>query len=315
MTKRAIPSLSALQAFDAAARLLSFTRAAEELCLTQSAISRQIQSLEEATGTALFDRAGNRLALTEAGQGYHAEIAPLLDGLRNATLRLMAYKGSGGTLRLAVLPTLGMKWLVPRLPSFVRAHPEIQVELNTRTTPVDWQAEHFDAAIQHGRPAVSGLAAIRLMGEELVVVASRDLAAAGEVALDRVPLLQQITRPEGWARWFDARGIAHPDPHAGPRFEQFSHVIQAAIAGLGLALVPRFLVEDELGLGQLRIVGPGPAAMGDAYYLVHPERKRHDPAIVAFGAWLAREARAFDAGTGRSRSSRTAVGRSTRGST
>lgn len=213
MTRRAIPSLSALQAFDAAARLLSFTRAGEELSLTQSAVSRQIQSLEDAIGTPLFDRTGNRLTLTEAGHGYHAEIAPLLESLRNATLRLMAFKGSGGVLRLAVLPTFGMKWLVPRLAGFVRAHPEVQIELNTRTTPVDWRTESFDAAIQHGRPLVSGVIAHRLIGEQLVAVAAPSLVdSTVDIAdLAAVPLLQQITRPEGWARWFAAAGSRHVD--------------------------------------------------------------------------------------------------------
>lgn len=292
MTRRTIPSLAALQAFDAAARLLSFTKAAEELFLTQSAVSRQIQALEDAVGTPLFQRVGNRLALTDAAHGYHAEITPLLEGLRNATLRLMAFKGTGGTLRLAVLPTLGMKWLVPRLPAFVRAHPEVQVELSTRTMPVDWREEAFDAAIQYGRPSWSGMLATRLMGEELVVVASRALIGGKRkrAELASLPLLQQITRPEAWARWFEAVGATGAEPYAGPRFEQFSHVIQAAIAGLGLALVPRFLVQDEIAAGDLALAWPQSITGSDAYYLVYPERKQHNPAVVAFRSWLQREA-------------------------
>ena len=298
--RRSIPSLASLQAFDSAARLLSFTRAADELALTQSAVSRQIQTLEDGVGLPLFRRTGNRLVLTEAGENYHREIAPLLESLRSATLRLMAFKGAGGTLRLVVLPTLGMKWLVPRLPRFIAAHPEVQVSLNTRTTPLDLRDTEFDAAIQHGEPTWPGAVAVRLMGEELVVVASPSLLprtkAARREALLSLPLLQQGTRPDAWSEWFRAAEVPRDDAYGGLRFEQFSHVIQAATAGLGLALVPRFLVIDEIRAGQLAEVSTHVLAGPRPYCLVYPERKAHDPAVTAFRVWLQAEAAAFEAG-------------------
>jgi LysR family glycine cleavage system transcriptional activator len=306
--RRSIPSLASLQAFDSAARLLSFTRAADELALTQSAVSRQVQTLEEGVGLALFQRVGNRLVLTVAGENYHREIAPLLEALRSATLRLMAFKGTGGTLRLVVLPTLGMKWLVPRLPRFIAAHPEVQVSLDTRTTPVDLRETGFDAAIQHGEPTWPGAVAVRLMGEELVVVASPPLLPRGKparrAALLTLPLLQQGTRPDAWADWFLAAGVPRADAYGGLRFEQFSHVIQAATAGLGLALVPRFLVADEIRAGQLGEASAHVLAGPRPYCLVYAERKAHDPAVRAFREWLKAEATAFEAGSAADRAVR-----------
>lgn len=299
--RRSIPSLAALQAFDSAARLLSFTRAADELALTQSAVSRQVLGLEEAVGVPLFERLGNRLALTEAGAAYHREIVPPLEALRSATLRLMAWQGAGGTLRLVVLPTFGMKWLVPRLPRFVAAHPEVQVSLNTRTTPVDMRGLDFDAAIQHGEPAWPGAVAVPLMGEELVAVASPALVSsidrADAAALSTLPLLQQQTRPEAWAEWWRGAGIPRADAGGGLRFEQFSHVIEAATAGLGMALVPRFLVADEIAAGRLVPVSAHSLRAARAYFLVYPETRHQDPALAAFRAWIVAEAAAFESGT------------------
>lgn len=214
MSPREIPSFAALQAFEAAARHMSFTKAAEELFLSQSAISRQVQALEDSVGTSLFRRAGNRLVLTDPGQNYRDEIAPHLEGIRNATVRLMAFKGTGERLRVCVLPTLGMKWLVPRLPASLKRHPEVQVELSTRVRPPDWADAQFDVAIQHGEATRSGIMSVPLLGEELVVVGAPQLPR-GKVTcatLAELPLLQQSTRPAAWANWFEHAGLTHDNP-------------------------------------------------------------------------------------------------------
>ena len=284
------PSLAALQAFEAAARLESFTRAAEELHLTQGAVSRQVAGLEAALGLQLFERIRQRIVPTEAGRAYAAEIRDILSRLQTATLSTMAMKNVGGTLSLALLPTFGTRWLIPRLPDFFARHPEIAIDFSTRIVPFDFAREPFDAAIHFGDPTWPGTEAHRLMGEMIVPGASPAfLAREGITApedLVRVPLLRQATRPQGWAEWFEAQGLDPETARPGPRFEQFAMVAQAAVAGLGVAVVPRFLIEDELKSGQLVIPFDRPVESRQSYWLVYPTAQGERPALKSFRDWL-----------------------------
>ncbi len=288
-----LPSLAALSVFEAAARHLSFTRAGEELGLTQGAVSRQVAQLEELLGVPLFERVRQRVALTLAGSAYVNEIRPVLERLTAATVNAMATKGQGGVLNLAILPTFGTRWLIPRLGGFVERHGDITINFVTRIVPFDFDAEALDAAIHFGRAVWPGSVLHRLMGEEIIPVASPALIEREHLrepadAL-RVMLLQQVTRPNAWRNWLTAQGLNPASARPGARFEQFAMVAQAAIAGLGLAILPRFLIEEELRSGVLVIPFDRPMIGEDGYYLVYPHEKAAQPAVAAFRDWLLAE--------------------------
>ena len=288
-----VPSLSALAAFEAAARHGSFTRAAEELNVTQGAVSRQVGQLERGLGVALFERAKKRVSLTAAGAAYAADIRDGLSRLAAATVSAMAFRGAAGVLNLASLPTFGTRWLIPRLPRFTEAHPGITINFASKLVPFDFGREPLDAAIHFGAPIWPGARLHRLMGEEIVPVASPALVArfglADPADLLKVPLLQQSTRPRAWANWLERQGLPPQRALMGPRFEQFAMVAQAAVAGLGLAIVPRFLVEEELRSGALVIPVDRPVAGEEGYYLVYPVEKAGLPTVTAFRDWLLAE--------------------------
>ena len=296
--RRKIPSTHTLLCFDAAARHESYTRAAQELALTQSAVSRQITALEEFVGVALFRRTRHGVALTERGAEYAAQVAPRLQGLEQDTLDLMSTQGRGGTLHLAAVPTFATRWLIPRLAELAARHPEITVHIETRTRPFMFADTAFDAALYAGTPEQvsqwAGTRSLRLLAEDVVPVCSPKFMGSHKAltpeAIAELPLLQQSTRAEAWRRWFDAMGVNAPLARSGPRFELFSMTAAAASHGLGLALLPRLLIEQELARGEL-VVACDTALPGErAYYLVTPERADERPVVRNFRAWLERAA-------------------------
>ncbi len=291
---RILPSLPGLQAFEAAARLGSFTRAGQELNLTQGAVSRAVAALESEVGVPLFERVRQRIRLTAAGEAYAAKVGPLLARLEAATLEVKASRGEGGLLNLAILPTFGTRWLIPRLPAFARAHPEVQVAFHTRLYPFDFEAEELDAAIHLGEGRWPGARLDRLFDEEAVVVASPRLAFAeplvGPADLARHTLLQMATRPQGWEEWLEANDVKGVAGRRGPRFESHLMVIQAAKADLGFALLPTFLVEEELMKGELVEPFPDTRLRGlRSYWFATPEHAAERPAVRAFRNWLLEE--------------------------
>ncbi|WP_312919544.1 LysR family transcriptional regulator [Stutzerimonas nitrititolerans] len=295
--RRKIPSTAALIAFEAAARHGSFTRAAEELALTQSAICRQIGGLETFLGLALFRRSRRGVQLTEAGQSYARRIAAQLDAVERDTLSVMGQQGAM-SLELAVVPTFGTQWLVPRLKHFQAQHPQITLNLTNRTRPFLFADTDFDAAIYFGDGEWSGTEAHFLMPEDLQPVCSPALLPDGEPldaeALAQMPLLQQTTRPYAWRQWFDALGMKVARDMTGPRLELFSMLAQAAEHGMGVALIPPFLIQRELAEGRLVLTHPQAyRSETRAYYLMIPERKVESAGLVAFRDWVAGEARVW----------------------
>lgn len=298
--RRKIPSTAALVAFEAAARHQSFTRAAEELALTQSAICRQIGGLEEFLGLALFRRSRRGVQLTEAGQSYARRIAAQLDAVERDTLSVMGQQGAM-SLELAVVPTFGTQWLVPRLKDFQARHPQISLNLTNRTRPFLFADTDFDAAIYFGDADWSGTEAHFLMLEDLQPICSPALLRGGEPldaeALARMPLLQQSTRPYAWRQWFDSLGMKVARDMTGPRLELFSMLAQAAEHGMGVALIPPFLIQRELAEGRLVMAHPHAYRSGtQGYYLMIPERKVEAAGLVAFREWLVGEARVWAGG-------------------
>jgi LysR family transcriptional regulator, glycine cleavage system transcriptional activator len=288
---RILPSLTALQCFDAAVRHMSFTKAARELDVTQSAVSRQIRQLEHYVKRQLFRRHKQRVILTEVGEAYAAAVRDLLDRAEAATLQAMAYGSGGGMLTVALLPTFGSRWLVPRLGDFTSRHPDIHLNIVSEVKPFDFAGSDVDIAIHFGSEVWPGAVCHRLMGEVVVPVVAPSLLASGPRPTHpgdvcRYTLLQHATRPQAWQEWLHACGVDRIDGRVGPRFEQILMVIQAAIAGLGVAVLPRFLIREELASGKLAILLDRPVTSRHAYYLVHPERKSDDRRVIAFRDWL-----------------------------
>ena len=295
--RRKIPSTTALAVFEAAARHQSYTKAADELAVTQSAVCRQIASLEDFLGVRLFQRSRRGVALTEAGEGYSRLVRSRLDEVERDALDLMSRGTPGGTLELGVVPTFATKWLLPRLPAFTLQHPGIQVNLTSRTRPFLFDDTPFDAAIHAGDGAWPGTESVFLMPEYLVAVCSPRLTSARRPFTRsdwaRQTLLQQGTRPYAWRQWFTAQGLHVDGDMIGPRLELFSMLTEAAIHGIGVALVPPFLVEDELARGLLVTVSKQAVRSDRGYHLISPEHKAGGAALKAFGAWLQVQVRRY----------------------
>ncbi len=293
--RRKIPSTAALSAFESAARHQSFTKAADELAVTQSAICRQIATLEEFLDVKLFRRGRRGVALTEAGATYSRQVSARLDEVERDALALMAKGGQGGTLELAVVPTFATKWLLPRMPQFASAHPGITLNMTSQTRPFMFADTRFDAAIYAGQASWPGTESLFLMRENLVPVSS---PALGPVDWRKHTLLQQSTRPYAWRDWFASCGLRVDGDMSGPRLELFSMAAEAAIHGLGVALLPRFLVEDELRRGVLVEVASHAYLNERSYYLVYPEGKAENAALTAFRDWLGQQANHYSVAMG-----------------
>jgi DNA-binding transcriptional LysR family regulator len=295
--RRRIPSTAALVSFEAAARHESFTKAAEELSLTQSAICRQIGSLESFLGVELFRRSRRGVKLTEAGLSYSRRVATQLDAVERDTLSVMGQQGAN-VIELAVVPTFGTQWLLPRLKDFQQRHPEVTVNLTNRTRPFLFADTDFDAAIYFGDADWPGTESYRLLGENPMPVCSpallkgRDSLDAAEIA--DLPLLQQTTRPYAWRQWFSALNLNVPRDMTGQRYELFSMLAQAAIHEMGIALIPPFLIQRELAEGRLVVANTHALSSIKAYYLMIPVRKVEAASLHAFRSWLIQQAKSYE---------------------
>lgn len=291
-----LPSLSALRTFEAAERHESFTKAAVELCLTQSAVSRQIRMMEEELGVELFQRVNQRLIVTEAGRIYASDVRRILGELQDSTVRLLSHQEQGGLLHLATPTVFGVKWLIPRLHSFYEKHPDILLSVSTRSQPADLDSEQLDVAIHWGNNDWPNVEAHPLVGRTWVPVCSPSyLESVGEISspadLERATLLQHSRRPARWNEWFTAHQVEAANPWAGPRFEHFSLILQAALASLGVGLIPRMFIEDEVKGGRLVILFDDGFEVEDIYHVVYSEKKSNDPRIKKFRDWILSESR------------------------
>lgn len=290
LSRSLMPTLQELTTFEAAARHGSFTSAAAELSLTQSAVSKQIRQLETTLGVVLFDRTRGRITLTRLGERYRRSARRILDRYEAETHAIIAAASEESSLRLAVLPTFASRWLIPRLPDFLALHPEVIVSMTTEPDPFDFAEKAVDVAIHFGAPNWPHGEAVFLCRESIVAVCSPDYATriGGRRAADLADarLLQQASRPSLWQDWFHHCGVEHPHPYRGPLFDQFAMTSQAAVAGLGVALVPTFLVERELADGALTALDEPPFAGSGAYYVVTPLRVQHTPLVTSFVRWI-----------------------------
>lgn len=291
---RRLPPLNALRAFEAAARNLSFTRAALELNVTQAAISHQIKALEEHLGLPLFRRLNRALMLTKEGQSLFPAVRDALDGLAEATARLRA-RDTGGTLTVSTLPSIAVKWLVPRMSHFQDRNPGIDLRISAKEHLADFARDGIDVAIRFGGGAWPGVQADWLANEWLTPVCSpallpslqspQDLVQATLLHEDMLPLREFPT----WETWLAAAGVSAVDASRGPRFSHTHLMLQAAMDGRGVALGPLLIAADDLAAG--RLVEPFsfrlPAGFG--YYLVCPPSTAGRPKNRAFREWVMEE--------------------------
>jgi len=290
---RRLPPLNALRAFEAAARLLSFTRAADELAVTQAAVSHQIKALEEWIGVPLFRRVNRGLLLTDAGQALLSVLRDALDRIAAATERLRAGPRTG-QLVVSALPSFAAKWLVPRLPRFQAAHPNIELHLHAAVALVDFTRDPVDLALRFGAGRWAGVEAIRLLDEEVTPVCSPALLAGGHPLREPADLRHYTLLHDDfeldWQTWLDAAGVSGVDASRGPRFTGSDHLVQAALAGHGIALGRGALVADDLAAG--RLVRPFALSLPSewAYYIVYPAGAGNRPKIAAFRDWILGEA-------------------------
>lgn len=283
LRRRLVPDMMVLRTFDSAVRHANFTRAAEELHLTQSSVSRQIKDLEDQLGTALFTRVRRQVVLTPAGRQFHAEAAKLLRDTESMMLRAMNTREDIEVLRVAAPPTFASRWLVPRLHDFSKAHPGVQIDLLTRAEPFSMQAESCDLAFHFGDPVWPHGHCRYLCREVVRLVCAPSLIQDSRETLDgllsRMPLLQNAARPMMWPQWFEQCGRNHANPLGGPRFDTFSALAAAAVAGMGLALLPDYLIESELARGQLVDTKGELLETEAAYHLVTPEEGMRSPLV------------------------------------
>ena len=291
MTKSVpVAPLRALQAFNAVVRAGSVVGASAELAVTASAVSHLLRRLETRVGTQLFTRLGRRLVLTQDGQRLAAAIAPALATIDEA---LGGFIRRDTELRISLLSSFAVHWLIPRLSGFQALHSDIELFLSTSTRIVDLAMETFDCAIRLGRGDWPHVITEQLYREELIVACSPHLLPSGRIRslkdLIRANLLHARARPRDWEHWFKAAGIENFAVSKGPVFETRALVIQAAIGRMGFAVVdPRF-IEAELAIGQLIVAHPLRVQMEDAYWLVwRPGREVTRP-VAAFRRWLGAE--------------------------
>lgn len=296
---RRLPSLTALRAFEAAARHENLTRAAEELFVTHGAISRQIRDLESDLGTALFERRGRRLVLTDAGRDYQRVVTAAFDDLSAATDQLRQ-AASARRLTLNVLPTFAMRWLIPRLGRFQQLNPKIELRLVTSDRPISRQGEPFDLAVRRGPDTWQGYRASAFMAEWELPVCSPVLLRRKPVKaladLGQYMLLEAETRHNAWQHWLRSFGAQQMQFTGRQQFDHFYLCLDAAEDGLGLALGPVPLIADDLAAGRLVAPLPNLRLASRAYHWVVPERLANDPAIRSLCQWLEEEGERATAG-------------------
>ncbi|WP_095588158.1 LysR substrate-binding domain-containing protein [Actibacterium ureilyticum] len=295
--RRFTPSLTALLAFEAAARHMNFTKAAEDLSVTQSGISRQISNLEALLGVKLFERVGSRLILTEIAKSYLNEISSGLDQIEQASVNCVRGQSLEAALMICAHPTLASRWLTPRLHDFLKDRPETILDFVTTTKNIDFTETRIDAAILRGRGAWTATRSQELFREELVVVGAphawQGYIPDQELDFDTLPTLQNASRPDLWLTWLHGAGLGHKGAIRGPRFPHSELLISAAKSGLGLAVVPLLYVETELANNELVLPFGGPVPTADSYWLVQPEQRAEMPAAHEFALWVKDRARRF----------------------
>ncbi len=291
--RRLNPPSHLLRAFSTVVRFGGVSKAAVDLEITQGGVTKQIQELERWLETPLFVRNGRKLELTEAGARYESAIRPLLEQLESATLSLISHSVNGDALHLSVMPTFNAKWLIPRLPDFKHQHPEIHVNFVPYVRGFDYRDLAIDASILFGDGKWPGANALYLEGREVVLVAPASARPALRQAKDvrDFELLRHVTAPSHWPRWQETQQLPRLHTLTGPQFDNYHSMIQAVVSGLGIALIPKCLVEDELSSGALIMPLESPSGghleseLG--YWLCVDAHRKPSQSLILFRNWLA----------------------------
>lgn len=290
MVRRYIPSLADLQAFESAARNLNFTKAADELGVTQSAISRNIGNLENFLGAALFNRIGPRLVLTELGASYYSDIPQILDRLEEVSIDVVRGRRARAALQIGATPTLATRWLLPRMSEFLRTHPDITIELRIIDDAEDFAATDIDISILRGAGQWRNTRAIELFSEELLVICAPNqlelIKTYETFNFDKMMALQNASRPSLWLHWLRLTGKGMTGTIQGHRFANSNMLIAASMNGLGFAVTPAHFVRKELLGGKLAAPFGAAVPSGEGYWIAVPERKWNDARVQMFRIWL-----------------------------
>ena len=293
-----LPPLNAIKAFEAAARLGSFSRAAEELNVTHGAISRQVRTMEQWIGAPLFRRTSRNAVPTQAGVELLAEAGPALDRLAEGSRRVRVSSLAQGVLNIATQPTFSMRWLIPRLSDFQRDHPGVELRIVTASTSADRFQMEADVVVSGPSPQ-PGWVGTRFMGEALLPLVSPELVTKYPLHrpedLKYHTLLHSATRRRAWMRWLDVAGIPDLKPAGEQVFEHFYFAIQAALAGVGVVMGPLALVAEEVRDGRLLAPISSPLVLSRGYFVYTPAASNDAPAIVALRRWLTDAGRATEA--------------------
>ncbi|MGN6458398.1 MAG: LysR substrate-binding domain-containing protein [Achromobacter mucicolens] len=299
MEKRLMPSMMALQCFEAVARHMSFTRAAEELHMTQSAISKQIAQLEALLRNPLFLRVRRRLQLTPAGALYQSEVRTILNQVDMSSRYILTYGSETQVLTIGTQPTFGSRWLIPRLQRFMAAHPDIQVKVRSETRPFDLMQAKIDISFFFGHGTLPGAQCLELFEADVVPVCAPGFLRGGRIAsldeLSQQTLIQCASRPEAWHDYFSHQQYQSDSSYHGPRFDTFYMCVRAAEGGCGIALTPRLLAEEELQAGKLVIPWGYVQPSDGAYFVAYSEHSAEVPKIKQFVGWVRDEARQQEA--------------------
>jgi LysR family transcriptional regulator, glycine cleavage system transcriptional activator len=289
--QRRLPPLNALRAFEAAARLGSFKKAASELHVTHGAVSRHVQLLEDWLGMPMFRRLNRRVELTEPGKAYLAEIGAAFDRIALATSHHVA-RGRTSLLQVSATATLTLRWLIPRLSSFQLSNPSIEVRLTTSNDPVDSLDAPFDVVIRRGSEEVAGYLIVWSLREHLIPISSPKLLARTPLRrlrdLEKHTLLHATSRPTVWADWLKAAGVPDLKPRRSLVFEHNYQTLQAALDGVGVATASSALIGDDVAAHRLVLPFSGPRLPGEGYCAYVPKAKSKDEIVLRFCDWLHR---------------------------
>lgn len=289
-----LPPLNSLRAFEAAGRLQSIRRAAEELSVTPGAVSRQVQSLEAFLGVPLFRREAREVILTAEGEQYLLTISQNFEAVREATRKLIGPNNSE-LLKIRAYTTFAMKWLIPRLTSFHAENRSTEVRITTSLETIDFERENIDGAIRLGDGNWPSCEADRLVSNELIPVCSPAFECQTGLRkpqdLIGQPLLHSLVRPDDWRHWLEAAGVKGVDPYTGPKYASSILAYQAALEGQGVMMAQKALFADDLRAGRLvQPFGP-PLDRGEfTYYFIYPRNRTRNPAFRRFRSWLVAQA-------------------------
>lgn len=289
MTSRTYPSTMSLRCFEASARYLSFTKAAQVLHMTQSAISKQVAHLEDSLNIQLFERSLQRLQLTPTGKLFLKETQIILNQIEISVLNILAHRNEAETLNLAVHPTLCSRWLIPILKGFSELNPKINLEFQEQISSSDIDISQVDIAFLYGDGVWRDMTSIKLFEETCIAVCSPELISAPFNQIEdfqKYVLIQSRARPRVWNEFFQAQDFNNENSFIGPRFDTFSACVNTAIIKSGIALVPKLFVKKELENGELIQVWPYEMLTNRSYYMIYPTSMSQTSKVTTMTQWI-----------------------------